>query len=226
MFAICKHNVIIHQRWKGLTAMSITVEEGKSYRARCGDKIGPMVRARGYGFSADYDFAAKYEGQVTAWTGTGQFLAGHSDQPLDLVEEWQDDVPTSTVAVVEGRETQAALAEAGQAAAVPESPEQPLAQRVHELKSWVGLFGPIASGAKTHDLRVMDRDFRVGDQCRLREWSATTRTYTGRECTVAITYITSGSRSPGHNACAFSPVALHPDMAVLSIRLVEHRPAA
>ncbi len=28
----------------------------------------------------------------------------------------------------------------------------------HELKSWVGLFEPINVGAKTHDLRVMDRN--------------------------------------------------------------------
>ena len=201
--------------------MSIRIEEGKSYRTRCGDKIGPMVSARDYGFAEAYAFAAKCNGQVDAWTGSGQFLVGMTEQPQDLVAEWHDDEATSIIAIADGPETRDALAEAGQAAAMPEAPEPSPMQRVHELKSWVGLFGPIASGEKTHDLRAMDRDFRVGDQCRLREWSASTRTYTGRECTVWITYITSGKGVPGHNACAFSPVALHPDMAILSIRLVE-----
>ena len=84
---------------------------------------------------------------------------------------------------------------------------------VHELKSWVGLFDPIFSGAKTHDIRVMDRDFKIGDICRLREWDAVSRCYTGRETFVKITYITSSK----HQACAFSPFALHDAMAILSI---------
>lgn len=83
----------------------------------------------------------------------------------------------------------------------------------HELKSWVGLFEPIFDGSKTHDLRVMDRDYTVGDTCLLREWDPKNRVYTGREVDVTITYITSSSHSP----CAFSPVALHDAMAVLSI---------
>lgn len=87
----------------------------------------------------------------------------------------------------------------------------------HELKSWVGLFAPILNGEKTHDLRVMDRDYQVGDVCRLREWHPTESAYTGREVCVKITYITSAQHSP----CAFSPFALHPGMAVLSIAKVD-----
>lgn len=88
---------------------------------------------------------------------------------------------------------------------------------VHELKSWVGLFQPIFDGRKTHDLRVLDRDFNVGDLCRLREWNPTDKTYTGREVTVEITYITSGK----HGHCAFSPFGiLHEAMGILSIRKV------
>lgn len=83
----------------------------------------------------------------------------------------------------------------------------------HDLKSWVGLFEPIFNGEKTHELRVLDRDYRVGDVCRLREFEPTTKFYTGREAFVRITYITSAK----HEACAFSPFALHPGMGVLSI---------
>lgn len=87
----------------------------------------------------------------------------------------------------------------------------------HDLKSWVGLFEPIFSGKKTHDLRVMDRDFQVGDVCLLREWEPTKREYTGRACYVEITYITSSK----HGECAFSPTSLHPATGILSIKLLE-----
>jgi hypothetical protein len=87
----------------------------------------------------------------------------------------------------------------------------------HDLKSWVGLFEPIDNGSKTHDLRVMDRDFQVGDICLLREWKPTERKYTGRHCYVQITYITSSK----HGECATSPTALHPATAILSIKLID-----
>ena len=83
----------------------------------------------------------------------------------------------------------------------------------HDLKSWVGLFEPILNGEKTHDFRVMDRDFKVGDICLLREYEPVTREYTGRSVLVKITYITSSK----HGHCAFSPHAMHQGMAILSI---------
>lgn len=89
----------------------------------------------------------------------------------------------------------------------------------HELKSWVGLFEPIFQGLKTHDLRVLDRDYKVGDICILREYEPITKEYTGREVVVEVTYITSKL----HEACAFSPFALHPGMGVLSIKLKQYR---
>jgi hypothetical protein len=88
--------------------------------------------------------------------------------------------------------------------------------RLHELKSWVGLFEPIYTGEKTHEIRVMDRDYKVGDMCLLREYEPTTKEYTGRWVQVQITYITSNQHVP----CAFSPIALHPASAILSIRRI------
>lgn len=87
----------------------------------------------------------------------------------------------------------------------------------HELKSWVGLFEPLYTGQKTHDLRVLDRDYQVGDICWVREWDPLKRVYTGRELWYEITYITSSQ----HQECAFSPVALHPATGILSVRLIE-----
>lgn len=93
--------------------------------------------------------------------------------------------------------------------------EQPsLPRPIHDLKSWVGLFDPILKGDKTHDLRVMDRDYQVGDICLLREYDPILKTYTGRECRTQITYITSSR----HQECAFSPFALHAATAILSIK--------
>jgi hypothetical protein len=85
---------------------------------------------------------------------------------------------------------------------------------IHDLKSWVGLFEPLLKGDKTHDLRVMDRDYQIGDVCLLREYDPILKTYTGRECRVQITYITSSK----HQECAFSPFALHSATAILSIK--------
>lgn len=87
----------------------------------------------------------------------------------------------------------------------------------HELKSWVGLFEPIFLKQKTHDLRVLDRDYKIGDVCKLREFDPVKKQYTGRVCLVEITYITSSKHSP----CAFSPFALHDAMGVLSIKRIE-----
>ena len=86
----------------------------------------------------------------------------------------------------------------------------------HFLKSWVGLFEPIYNGSKTHDLRVLDRDYQVGDICLLKEYKPIEREYTGRECLVEITYITSSQ----HGECAFSPFALHPATGILSIKRI------
>lgn len=86
----------------------------------------------------------------------------------------------------------------------------------HILKSWTGLFQPIYDGLKTHDLRVMDRNFNEGDICLLLEYEPTKKLYTQRWVQVLITYIT----SKRHNPCAFSPYALHEAMGTLSIKVI------
>lgn len=95
--------------------------------------------------------------------------------------------------------------------------EKKIMEVKHELKSWVGLFDPIFKGEKTHELRVLDRDYQIGDICRLKEYDPLTKKYTSRECLVEVTYITSSK----HQECAFSPFALHPATGILSIKRVE-----
>jgi len=88
------------------------------------------------------------------------------------------------------------------------------AARQHELKSWPHLFEPLFRGEKTHDLRRSDdRDFAVGDTLLLREFDPALQAYTGRECSVEITYITSEACP-----CALSEEALGRDFSILSVR--------
>lgn len=64
---------------------------------------------------------------------------------------------------------------------------------IHELKTWTDSFGAVWEGVKTHDVRIADRAFAVGDLVVLREWDNRIRDpnlrYTGRWITALITYI-------------------------------------
>lgn len=83
----------------------------------------------------------------------------------------------------------------------------------HDLKCWPAFFEAIAAGRKRHDLRrTGDRDFRVGDNLRLREFDPARDAYTGREQMVVVTYVTSANQP-----CALSDEALNPDFCILSI---------
>lgn len=87
--------------------------------------------------------------------------------------------------------------------------------QVHDLKSWPKFFGPIASGARTHELRRNDRNFAIGDRLRLREYEPELHTYSGRELLVEVTSMTA-SEIP----CAVSDEALDPRFCILSVRLL------
>ena len=65
-------------------------------------------------------------------------------------------------------------------------------KKVHELKSWPEFFLDIHNGKRTFDLRKNDRNFKVGDVIKLREWEPTTNAYSGREILKRITYIMEG----------------------------------
>ncbi len=86
----------------------------------------------------------------------------------------------------------------------------------HECKSWSHFFQAIKSGHKKHDLRYDgDRNFQVGDLIVLREYDPFAGMYTGAECRVHVTYITSRA-----TPCAFSSAALERDYCILSLELV------
>jgi hypothetical protein len=84
----------------------------------------------------------------------------------------------------------------------------------HYVKSWTHLFAAFMSGVKTHDMRIMDRNYQVGDILVFQEYDKQNESYTGREARAVITYITSRDHVP----CAFSPSALKEGYGILSIR--------
>ena len=86
--------------------------------------------------------------------------------------------------------------------------------KIHELKSWPQFFTRVISGEKTFELRVNDRDFKLGDFLFLREYDPETEQYSGRFQYARITYIFG---SVDHDAV--SPQALHPDYVVLALSL-------
>jgi len=91
-------------------------------------------------------------------------------------------------------------------------------QQTHELKSWSMFYKGIISGERTSDIRcTLDRRFAVGDKLLLCEFDPVNQRYTGRTCNANITYI----QQQNSNPCAISEFAIHPDYAVLSIKVAE-----
>lgn len=89
-------------------------------------------------------------------------------------------------------------------------------QRRHVVRSWSMFFRDIITGERTADIRLRDREYRVGDEMLLQEYDPVEETYTGREQLVKITYIQGGKSNP----CAISHLALDDKYVVLSIKKV------
>lgn len=61
--------------------------------------------------------------------------------------------------------------------------------RVHRIKSWPISFDAILEGAKTFDLRVNDRDYRVGDYVDLHKFDPNNGVFMGESQMRKITFI-------------------------------------
>jgi len=82
------------------------------------------------------------------------------------------------------------------------------AMGTHVLKTWPEFYQPIVCGEKTTELRKNDRNFKVGDELRLREFDPKTKRYSGHEASARIIGII--LKSPG----------LTPDYCAISIKLI------
>ena len=87
----------------------------------------------------------------------------------------------------------------------------------YEVKSWPWLFSEMITGVKKHDMRdKRDRDYKVGDVMKLREFDPRNGSYTGRWALFRITYITDNV-----TPCAMSSGALDNNFAILSVEKLE-----
>ena len=65
--------------------------------------------------------------------------------------------------------------------------------KAHELKVWPEYFEALLNGSKTTEIRKNDRDFKVGDILRLREYQHEFDNYTGAEEWREVTHVLSGT---------------------------------
>lgn len=91
----------------------------------------------------------------------------------------------------------------------------------HDLKTWPEFFSAVESGAKTFEIRLNDRDYKIGDVLKLREWDRSTGEHTGKVVFRRVTYITTNSTfvPAGYCCMGLSKVVSQPtahDRALLS----------
>ena len=60
---------------------------------------------------------------------------------------------------------------------------------VHNLKTWSEYFTAVVKNQKTFEIRLNDRDYKVGDILNLQEYDPETEQYTRRDVAVKVTYI-------------------------------------
>lgn len=89
-------------------------------------------------------------------------------------------------------------------------------EKILQIKSWPKFFRAIVDGSKKHDVRdKTEYDFYVGQLLNLQEYDPFEGKYTGAECIVKVTYITSNE-----TPCAFSSGGLDKKLCILSYELV------
>lgn len=80
----------------------------------------------------------------------------------------------------------------------------------HNLKTWPEYFAAMKLGIKKFELRVNDRNFKVGDILRLEEWHPDVGEYTGRSMLVRVTFLIQGAFGLPDNTCVMSTERYEP----------------
>lgn len=83
---------------------------------------------------------------------------------------------------------------------------------IHDLKIWPEFYADVASGAKRYEIRLNDRDYKIGDELNLREWNPHWKQYSGNELWVRVVHITHGGALPAG--------AMRPDLCVMGIEIL------
>ena len=63
---------------------------------------------------------------------------------------------------------------------------------IHKLKVWTEFYVDLESGLKKFEIRINDRDYKVGDYLLLCDYNKNTDEYSGKEIFKQITYIVEG----------------------------------
>lgn len=77
----------------------------------------------------------------------------------------------------------------------PTDQDTPKGQTTHKLKCWPNYLNDIIAGRKNFELRLNDRDFKVGDILALQEFDPNSNCYKSKKISVLVTYILKGSAS-------------------------------
>jgi hypothetical protein len=64
---------------------------------------------------------------------------------------------------------------------------------IHDLKIWPEYFRDVCSGAKTYEIRLNDRDYKVGDTLVLRDYSPNPPLYSGDYVLASVRHVMSDS---------------------------------
>jgi hypothetical protein len=81
--------------------------------------------------------------------------------------------------------------------------------RVHELKCLKWSFDAIIDGSKPFEIRCDDRDYGVDDHLRLMEWDPKSSSFTGREMTKRVTYVTDFAQQENYVVMGIADVTTH-----------------
>jgi hypothetical protein len=72
---------------------------------------------------------------------------------------------------------------------------------LHKIKCWPEYYQPLYIGTKGFEVRINDREYRVGDSLFIQEWNPETKEYTGRTMVKRITYLIQGIFGLPENIC-------------------------
>lgn len=76
----------------------------------------------------------------------------------------------------------------------------------HNLKMTPEFFEAVKKGKKTFEIRLNDRDYKIGDRIILKEYQS--KKYTGREIIGQITYITDYEQKEGYIVFSFKKISI------------------
>lgn len=83
--------------------------------------------------------------------------------------------------------------------------------KTHDLKLLPVYFHEVVLGKKTFEIRLNDRDFKVGDKIVLREFTGVECEYTGEFVEGEILFITDFMQAPGYVVFSFKTTFYYSD---------------